>query len=261
MAAVAIGASKITERAKPSVRPLPARSSTRAVNPWLPLLVSVGVRLQVLTPAVVVTVALPSRLPLSYTCSFSLVSSGPERLPLIVGVGSLVLAPSLMLPCTAPTLSVIVLMVTLWAGATVSRVKLRLADAGPRLPAPSTTWAVMTVRALLVSGVPGVKVQFWLLPVPLGPVIVAKPSTLLPARTWSCSPVANSADTVPLIVGVASLVTPVVAATVPCSTPTSSVTFKMMTLCVGNTLSMVRLRGAERVPSLPAASTTAAVKL
>ena len=86
------------------------------------------------------------------------------KVPCRVGVLSLVMPPSAIVPRIRSTLSLMVVITTAWVGATVSRVKVRAGEIGPRLPAVSITWAVIEVTALAVSGVEGVNVQVQLVP-------------------------------------------------------------------------------------------------
>ncbi len=72
------------------------------------------------------------------------------------------------------------------------------------------------------------------------------------------SPAASAALSVPLSVGVvSSVVLPL--GRLPCTVPTSSVTLPMPAVCMGGVVSMVSVKPAEGVPSLPAASATTAV--
>ena len=118
------------------------------------------VNAQVVMPsALVVTVALPSTVvPFSSTCSTSPLASGAATVPESVGVPSLVMPPLAIVPRYRPTLSLMVVIATVLVGATVSMLKTRAAEIGPRLPAPSTTRAVIDTMPS-ASGVVGVKLQ------------------------------------------------------------------------------------------------------
>ena len=101
---------------------------------------AVGVKDQVLK--VLLTTADPSRADPLKMRRVSPVASAAERDPEKVGVVSSVTAPLASVPWMAPTLSVTEEIAEEVLGGVVSRMKDRLADKVPRLPARSTTLAV-----------------------------------------------------------------------------------------------------------------------
>ena len=106
--------------------------------------------------ALLFTIALPSSVAPLKRRRVSPAASAADKVPLIVGVRSLVRPPGATVPCRMPALSLTPVIAAVVAGAVVSRTNVRAAEATPRLPAASATRAVIEYVVPAVTGRVGV---------------------------------------------------------------------------------------------------------